>query len=106
VSHFRWDRERQEFVPYDPHAERAARCAQSWGPMIVRDIAAYKSPLGDGFVDGRAARREHLKRNNCREVDPSEHKVQYRNPKFAAKHGKRLTEGGPARRKQIETIDL
>lgn len=102
MSHFRWSADKQDFVSYDPHAERAARCSQPWGPMIVGDIKAYKSPLGDGVIDGRSARREHLKKHNCREVDPSEHKVQYRNPKFAAKYGKPLTEGGPVMRKKIE----
>jgi hypothetical protein len=46
-------------------------------PFVRSDIPAYKSPLGTGVIDGRAARREDLKRNNCREVDPSEHKVEY-----------------------------
>ena len=30
------------------------------------------SPTGSGWIDGRAARKEDLIRNNCREVDPSE----------------------------------
>lgn len=106
MSHFRWDHDKQDFVEYDPHQERSDRCSRPWGPIIVRDTAAYKSPLGDGVVEGRAARREHLKRNNCREVDPSEWKVEYRNPKFAAKVGKPLTEGGPVKRKQITDINL
>ncbi|QND42967.1 hypothetical protein HB770_20900 [Rhizobium leguminosarum bv. viciae] len=33
------------------------------------------SPLGDGVIDGRYARREHMKRTNTREVDPSEFKA-------------------------------
>ena len=41
-------------------------------PIIVSDIPAYMSPLGTGLIDGRRARREDLKRNNCREVDPGE----------------------------------
>lgn len=32
-------------------------------PMIQSDIAAYKSPLGDHWIDGRRAQREELKRN-------------------------------------------
>jgi hypothetical protein len=57
-------------------------------PYVVRDTPAYKSPLGDGLViEGRAARREHLKRNNCREVDPSEFAPRYKNERFAKKHG-------------------
>lgn len=41
-------------------------------PMIMSDLPAYMSPLGTGLIDGRAARREDLKRSGCREVDPSE----------------------------------
>jgi uncharacterized protein YodC (DUF2158 family) len=33
-------------------------------PMIVSDIQAYKSPLGNHWVDGRSAQREELKRND------------------------------------------
>ncbi len=63
-------------------------------PRVLSDIAAYRSPLGDGVIEGRAARREHLKRNNCREVDPSEFKPTYRNPEFAAKRGLPLDHDG------------
>ncbi|MBX5143230.1 hypothetical protein HJB79_31470 [Rhizobium lentis] len=44
-------------------------------PYVVSDIPAYVSPLGDGVIDGRYARREHFKRTNTREVDPGEWKV-------------------------------
>jgi hypothetical protein len=44
--------------------------AQSAGPMIWSDLPAYRSPLGNGTIEGRAARREDLKRGNCVEVDP------------------------------------
>jgi hypothetical protein len=43
-------------------------------PFVVGDLPAYASPLGDGIIDGRAARREHFKRTNTREVDPGEWK--------------------------------
>lgn len=46
----------------------------SAGPMILRDLPAYRSPLGDGWIEGRAARREHFKRTGTREADPSEWK--------------------------------
>jgi hypothetical protein len=49
------------------------------GFSIWSDLRAYRSPLGTGWVDGRAARREDLKRHNCREVDPSEWKPTYSN---------------------------
>lgn len=61
--------------------------------MIVRDLPAYKSPLGDGWIEGRAARREHFKRTNTREVDPGEWRGGYRNPHFANKRGLKLAEG-------------
>jgi len=41
-------------------------------PKVISDLPAYASPLGDGVIDGRAARREHFRRTNTREVDPSE----------------------------------
>jgi hypothetical protein len=56
-------------------------------PMVLSDLKAYSSPLGDGVIDGRAARREHLKRTGCRETDPSEWRPTYINPEFAAKRG-------------------
>jgi hypothetical protein len=60
---------------------------------VQSDLPAYKSPLGTGMIDGRAARREDLKRGNCREVDPSEHKVEgYYTERFARATGKPLIE--------------
>lgn len=50
----------------------AAPRVRAAAPMIQSDLPAYKSPLGTGWVVGRAARREEMKRHNVREVDPSE----------------------------------
>lgn len=55
-------------------------------PKLCSDIPAYKSPIGGYVVEGRAARREDLKRNNCREVDPTENRVAY-SEEFAKKKG-------------------
>lgn len=71
--------------PMRTHGDALAR------PYIASDLPAYASPLGDGVVEGRAARREHLKRNGMREVDSSEFKPRYVNPDFAKKAGKDLT---------------
>lgn len=60
--------------------------------QIVPDIKGYLSPVGTGWVDGRAQRREDLKRTNSREVDPSEWRGTYTNPRFARKHGLPLSE--------------
>jgi len=76
------------WIEYDPVEAKAARAKRaSIAPMIWRDIPAYKSPLGDGVIEGRAARREHLKATGCREVDPSEWKPVYNSEKRAIENG-------------------
>jgi hypothetical protein len=50
------------------------------GVQIMRDTPEYVSPIcnEDGrhpLIDGRAARREDLKRNGCREYDPGERRA-------------------------------
>lgn len=60
------------------------------GPFIRSDLPAYVSPVTGKPVEGRAARREDLKRSGSREVDPSEFKPVYRNPEFAKKNGLKL----------------
>jgi hypothetical protein len=52
-------------------ADRFVR-APSVGPMIMRDLPAHKSPVDGTVIEGRVQRREYLKVNNLREVDPSE----------------------------------
>lgn len=55
-------------------------------PYVQSDLAAFKSPLeGHPTIEGRAALREELKRNECRLVDPTEFKAVYTNPSFALK---------------------
>lgn len=34
-------------------------------PYVIGDTKAYASPITGEIIDGRAARREDLKRNNC-----------------------------------------
>jgi hypothetical protein len=63
---------RQRFIRDREHVEVARSDLPI--PYVIGDIPAYKSPLGDGIIDGRYARREHFKRTNTREVDPSEWK--------------------------------
>src|SRR4051794_38364019 len=58
-------------VPYTRDLPRPPSVA----PYVRGDLPAYKSPRGTGWIDGRAARREDLKRGNCREVDPSEYRA-------------------------------
>lgn len=40
------------------------------GLMIIPDLPAYESPIDGRVIEGRAARREDLKRAGCREYDP------------------------------------
>ena len=38
-------------------------------PMVIRDTPAYYSVVSDKWIDGRADRREDLKRTGCFELD-------------------------------------
>lgn len=62
---------RQRFIKDRGEQHEVARSSLP-RPYVVSDIPAYKSPLGDGVIEGRAARREHMKRTNTREVDNTE----------------------------------
>jgi hypothetical protein len=50
---------------YDPNAE--PKC-----PLITIDTPGVVSPIDDTWIEGRYARREHMKKHNVREIDPSE----------------------------------
>ena len=41
-------------------------------PHVWSDIPEYQSPLGKHLISSRSARKEELKRNGCREIEPSE----------------------------------
>jgi hypothetical protein len=62
-----WDRDASALVEVTD-APRAPSAA----PMVMRDTPGVKSPIDGKFIEGRADRREHMKRHNVREVDPSE----------------------------------
>lgn len=68
-------------------------------PQIVSDIDArgmeYVSPATGKMITSRAERREDLKRSGCREVDPSEHKPEYRQKKYAKRFGGSLDKWNP-----------
>ncbi len=80
---WRWNGKRMVRVHDEPLTPRL---------QVVPDIKGYLSPVGTGWVDGRHARREDLKRTNSREVDPSEWKGSYTNERFARKYGLPLSE--------------
>jgi hypothetical protein len=83
MPRYRWNPETSAIEEVTEYGERHA--PQPF--QIMRDLPPYKSPLGDGWIDGRAARREHFKRTNTREVEKGEWKPRYVNPTFAAKRG-------------------
>lgn len=51
-------------------------------PQVRGDLKAYRSPVTGQMIEGRAARREDLARNDCREVDPSEGLGGYQNERY------------------------
>ena len=75
-----WDGE--DFVPADER-KRAPNPKRSdlAFPMIITDTPAFKSPIDGKIVEGRVARKEHMKRHGVREVDPGEFTPTYHNPK-------------------------
>ena len=42
------------------------------GPMVMYDLPGYESPVSGKWVEGRAARREDLKRTGCRPYEGRE----------------------------------
>jgi hypothetical protein len=61
-------------------------------PTVFDPLPEYRSPVTGEVIDGRDARREDLKRNNCREVDPSEGRHrEFNDPTAAALKGAALT---------------
>ena len=58
-------------------------------PQLSRDYAPYRSPLGTGWIDGRAARREDMARGNCRPLERGEGCARdgYVNRAFCQRHG-------------------
>jgi hypothetical protein len=56
-------------------------------PQVRGDIPAYWSPLTGKIIEGRHARSEEMKRENVRELDPTEHKVKWNRPEWARAHG-------------------
>ncbi len=41
-------------------------------PLVLRDTPGVVSPIDDTWIEGKAQRREHMKKHNVREIDPSE----------------------------------
>ncbi len=66
---------------------------------VQSDTPEYISPVTGKPIDGRAARREDLKRSGCVEMDPPKQKRGLGNARFAKKHGLALDEAAVHRPK-------
>jgi hypothetical protein len=60
MARYRWDKERRELVEISDAGPQA-----SAGPALHRDYEGYRSPVNGQWIEGRAARREDLKRTGC-----------------------------------------
>lgn len=104
---FIWIREARkgkgDFIPIEKLIGRPREATAFPTPYIQSDIAAYKSPLGDGVIDGRAAKREHHKRTGTRAVDPTEWKGGVRNHEFAKRWGMQPTGDPIPKGKRLST---
>lgn len=60
------------------------------GPFIWSDLPAYRSPVGTGWIEGRAARREDLKRAGCVEAGDMP-RLGFRSENYARQAGKEPT---------------
>lgn len=69
------------------------------------DLPEYVSPVTGKPVDGRAARREDLKRSGCVEVDPPAKPRGFVNERFAKKHGLKYDPEAAASVKKPRRID-
>ena len=54
--------------PTPPESKRGDFCA----PMVVSDYQTYDCPITGNPIEGRAAHKENLKRNNCRLLEKGE----------------------------------
>lgn len=94
MARYVWDTSLKKFV--DPKTREPmpvkddnAICT----PMIISDIEPYRSPIDGAYVGGRASRREDLKKHDCVPYEPTKSKPKgFANPKFAKKHGLKLSE--------------
>ena len=66
---FRWDPKARKLV------EIFQEAPPELGVMLMPDLPTYLSPITGKPIDGRRARREDLKRNNCRPYEGREQEV-------------------------------
>lgn len=96
MTKYIWDRQAETFVPASEYVrEPNGKPSRKFVfPAVIGDTPGHVSPIDGSWVEGRVARREHMKRNNVREVDPSEfdptpHIEKYREEKSREKAAKK-----------------
>ena len=60
------------------------------GPMVMDDIAPYRSQATGEWITSRSQHREHLKAHNCVEIGDQTHHLQVRRPDFESAERKEL----------------
>lgn len=60
MPRYRFDRDRNDLVEITE-----APCKTRNGPFLQPDLPGYQSPVTGAWIEGRAARREDLRRHNC-----------------------------------------
>lgn len=98
--------------PHNCLPERNLKRASFATPFIAGDIPEYRSPIDGKPITSRSHRREDLKRNDCVEWEPGMGKAkpsqkdrtpgQYKNPKFAMKHGLPMSEEARVKAKELK----
>lgn len=93
-------------LSWEENCRRAAKVEVSFPRLhVVSDIEPYQSPIDGAYVGGRASRREDLKKHDCVPYEPTKAKPKgFANPKFAAKHGVKLSEAA-VHRERSKRID-
>lgn len=99
-------------MTYDPsltweeNCKRAEKVETNFPRIqVVSDIEPYQSPVDGGYVGGRAARRNDLKKHGCVPYEPMKNRPKgIGNPRFAKKHGLKLNEEA-VHRERAKRID-
>lgn len=93
-------------LSWEENCRRAAKVKTNFPRVqVVSDIEPYRSPVDGSYVGGRASRREDLKKHDCVPYEPTKSKPKgFSNPKFAKKHGLKLSEEA-VHRERTKRID-
>lgn len=65
---FIWSDADMDWVPRELFFARRAPKRAGAGPMVMQDIAPYKSAVDGSVIGGRRQHREHLRAHGCVEV--------------------------------------